>query len=367
MQIRYPFPNGQSTDIVMPLPSLPPAAGHGPVAPHEVALVTLTYGDRAELLAQCLEGVRREGMRRALVLANGLAPEPMERTRAVLEAAREAGMEIDLIESAVNLGSAAGYGRLVEMAQGDPRLRAIWFLDDDNVPRPGALARLLEAAATDPGAAVCAVRTDRTYLIRAAETGRAIPPAPGEAFGVDVLKRPRRLWLKLTRTAPNPVPTAVAVPRVPYGGLLVPSETYGRVAPPRADFVIYGDDYDYSGRLAAAAGLYLVGAARIDDLEASWNATGAAAAGPRTQTGKLAAMPADFRLYYAVRNTLFLDRGRVGFWTWPLFAVNLLLLASLVGGRALAAGRRDTARVLLRAMRDGVFGRMGRIEAFPLP
>jgi hypothetical protein len=68
-----------------------------------------------------------------------------------------------------------------------------------------------------------------------------------------------------------------------------------------------------------------------------------------------------------VRNTLFLDRGRVGFWTWPLFAVNLLLLASLVGGRALAAGRRDTARVLLRAMRDGVFGRMGRIEAFPLP
>lgn len=356
-----------------------------------VAVLTLTYGDRSALLDRMLAGVAAEGVTRVLVLANGLAPEPAARLAALAEAAPAThGVTLEIHASPVNLGSAAGYARLVAAAlarprpEADPDLGGLWFLDDDNSPRPGSLARLLSVSAARGGAAACAVRSDRRYLVEAAAGGAVSPPAAGEAFGTDlrrlatraVRKAGRKLGLSPPHMPPSvPAPEAVAFPRVPYGGLFVPAALARRVDPPRGDFVIYADDYDYSERLAAAGGLYLVGGAVVDDLEASWNASGqgrdAAEAAVRrvSQSARLATMPADFRLYYAVRNALWLDRQRVrdqaggALWFW----INLAAFAGPVLLRAALKGRRDNVAGLQAAIRDALAGRMGADPRFPLP
>lgn len=345
---------------------------HDPhLSPADIAGLTLTYGDRVAMLGQMADALHRDGVRRILVLANGLAPDPLARLHALAAANGARGLRLDIIESAVNAGSAVGFGQLLAALRDDPGIRAAWFMDDDNTPCPGALDALLAAQAAHPGATLSAVRRDRMYLMRAAATGIAPDPPAGVAFSMDLFRRPRALWQRITGRRARPAatpPASVPIARVPYGGLLVPRTLLDRVAPPRADFVLYADDYEYTERLRAAGGLFLVGAAEIEDLEASWNATGAASAGaPRSQLVRLATMPPDFRLYYALRNALYLDRKRARGAAMGVFAINLAALVAAGCLQALLRGRPDNARAIVRAARDGVTGRLGVATDFPLP
>jgi hypothetical protein len=351
--------------------NMPSNLGSGGLAPKDVSGLTLTYGDRVDLLEQMVAGLCREGVGHLMVLANGLKAEPLARLHALARDTTVRGLSMTILESPENLGSAAGFGRLLSAARSVGTVKAVWFMDDDNLPCPGALAALLAVQAMHPGAAVSAVRRDRSYLVRAARTGIAPDPAPGVAFSMDLGRRPRNLWRRLTRGGPVPAPTppaAVPIARVPYGGLLVPRALMEMVAPPREDFVLYADDYEYSERLGAAGGLFLAGAAEVEDLEASWNATGKRTPTlPQSQLVRLATMPADFRLYYSLRNALVLDRNRARGMAILPFVLNLTVLVMAGCTHAFARGRSANAQVILQAVRDGVSGRLGRSPDFPLP
>lgn len=345
--------------------------GRHTINPAEIAVLTLTYGDRSSMLAQMIAGVAAEGVQTVFVYANGLAPAPAARLQALTQ--RDDGVSVQVIHSERNVGSAAGYADLIEAAAVMPGLDGVWFLDDDNVPRPGALAELLAAQAR-VGGAVAAVRTDRAYLIESARRGFSTPPRSGEAFGVDIRTRPLRAWGKVMqrlRPSAKVVRPEVRITRVPYGGLLVPREQMVRIAAPRREFVLYADDYEYSERLHRDGGLHLVGAAMVDDLEASWNATRAkdpaAAPQKRGQLWRLAQITPDFRLYYALRNAVWLDRARVTALTVPVFAVNVGWLVLSAALRAMWLGRPANARVIVLAVWHGLTGQLGLNAEFPLP
>lgn len=322
-------------------------------------------------------GVAAQGVRRVLVFCNGLAPGPQvsaENLAARLH--EELGLRMELIHADSNLGSAAGYAALLECALADPATRAVWFLDDDNVPDEGCLSRLLEVVALKDGAAVCALRRDRAYMLEAARCGRVIPARRGEAFGIDLRRAPRRIAGRLARLAGRRAGAAgtggaentapVAADRTPYGGLLAPAAAARAIDPPRRDFVLYADDYDYASRLSRSAGLWIVPGAFVTDLEHSWNASGANA--PRlSQTARLASMTPDFRLYYALRNALRLDLGRLRPLDWPWFALNLAWLLAASAGRAALAGRLANARCILHAAGAALRGRLGADPRYPLP
>lgn len=340
-----------------------------------VGVLTLTYGDRVDMLERMVEAVAREGVRHILVMANGLAPGPLARLRVLRDSCAARELRLDIHQSPENLGSSRGFGHLLRVARAEAGLQAVWFMDDDNIPLPGALARLLEAHRRHPGAALAAVRLDRSYLIRAASTGVAEAPPAGQVFHVDLSRGPRRLLERLgllpqAEPGPHPVPAEVPVYRAPYGGLFVPRARIEDTDPPREAFVLYADDYEYTARLAGTEGLYLVGAARIEDQEASWNATGAGPWAQRSQFARLATMPPDFRLYYSIRNAVHLDRQRAaaaGASARALFWVNAA--AFLVHGclHALATGSPTNAWALWNATTDGIAGRLGPAPAFPLP
>lgn len=340
--------------------------------PQDVVVLTLTYGDRVDFLKQMVQGVAQDGVRRVIVLANGMQPQAMSRLSDLGTTLKSQNVQLEVHHSPTNVGSASGYGKLLKIAAADAQIAAVWLMDDDNCPVTGALAHLIAAHETIPDAALASVRVDRSYLVRAAATGFAEPPSHGQAFHVDLFRTVRRGLTRLNllaapKTSRGAIPDIVPITNVPYGGLFVPKARLQDVAPPREDFVIYADDYEYTNRLAAHSGLFLVGTAKIEDIETSWNATGDTAQAQVSQFDRLATMPADFRLYYSVRNALVLDRKRAQGVALFRFWINLAVFVTVGCGKAALAGNMSNARGIWRAVRDGFRGALGPASRYPLP
>ena len=342
-----------------------------------VVVLTLTYGDRAHLFVEMARAVIDQGVRRVLVFGNGLEAAPRARLEAACaDLSADGDARIDIVHADENLGSAVGYGRLIEAALADAAADAVWFLDDDNVPQAGCLAALC-AAQAGTGGAVTALRKDRAYMLQAVARGYMEPPARGEVFGKDIRKIVRRAVRKagsiIGRRTDSKGASAVTrpqapvpMPRVPYGGLLVLVGQLRRVPRPPEAFVLYADDYAFSAELAASGGLHAVPGAFIEDIEASWNASGIASR-PTSQMQQLTTSKPDFRLFYAVRNAVYLDWHRVTALSQPWFWLNMAIFVGQVGISALRRGRKDNLVCICRAIGAALGNRLGRDARYPLP
>lgn len=341
------------------------------ISPERIIVGTVTYGDRLPHLSAMMAQAAANGIRSFLVFANGLSPKLLSELRG--HQALEHDLNIEILASPTNLGPAPAYARLVEHVR--DRIESydgVLFLDDDNLLQPGALTALAIACA-QTGGAVCAVRADRSYMVEAARRGTMDDPLPGEAYGSDLRRTPLRLFRRLTRARSTPGTGApVPITRAPYGGLLVPRWQLNAIKPPRADFVIYADDYEYAGRLAAHGGLHLVPGAVVEDAEMSWNATPSDAQSSSrrasSSAARLAAANPDFRVYYALRNALVLDEERAraaGASAW--FALNRAILKRGVHARARGPARAQIRNVVEAAMRDAANRRLGYNPDYPLP
>lgn len=313
------------------------------------------------------ESAARQGVRKGIVFANGLqtaARNALEETCAVL--LRDHGLSFAVVHSETNLGPATAYARLVKCAiQDRDAIDAVLMLDDDNILSDGCITALLRA--WDGVGALSAVRSDRQYLVRAAKIGQMDVPALGEAYGFDLRKFSHRIRNRLgRRQGVADVQNLVFISRAPYGGLFVPRSLLEAVPPPRAEFVIYADDYDYTERLATAGGLHLVPNAVVDDQERSWNASPASTR-RISNVVRLAMGEPDFRIYYALRNALVLDRarsrGRGAFW----YKINLTGLRASLWANCILRNRPENLRVAWDAIRDAETNTLGLNQKYPLP
>jgi len=130
-----------------------------------------------------------------------------------------------------------------------------------------------------------------------------------------------------------------------------------RVGLPREDFVLYADDTEFSLRLRELgdARIVLERSAVIDDIDVS----GLGVTPSPTVFGQrhLVGAP-DMRLYYAVRNQVYLEWRALPGRRWE-YLCNQVLVSGLLVGVALLTRRPRKVLVLARAMRDGLTGRLG--------
>ncbi|MEA2367356.1 MAG: hypothetical protein QOH38_74 [Thermoleophilaceae bacterium] len=204
-----------------------------------VTAVVLTR-DRRELLLECVHGL----------LGGTRAPEEiLVVDNAGSDGGGEAAAElprVHVMRLERNAGSAGGFAAgLTTAASGGAEW--IWLFDDDAEPEPDALARLLEApAAADP------------------ETAALCSAVIGPDGDVDVLHR--GFVGRLIRALPAEAYQARTAPRVGYSsftGLLVRGDVARAIAPPRADFFIWGDDVEYTLRVAERGAIVLVPESRV--------------------------------------------------------------------------------------------------------
>jgi GT2 family glycosyltransferase len=234
---------------------------------------------------------------------------------------------VETLRLARNEGSAGGFraGMVAALERGADWL---WVMDDDTIPRPDALARLL--AARERLAAPPALPEPALLVSRVVWTDGAVhpmnPPAPD----------PMRMDLFLRAAERGLVPIRACT----FPSLLVRREAVERHGPPRKGFWLWADDIDFTQRILRHETGYAVpdsvAVHKTRTPHAPWDG------GPR--------------FYYAARNGLFILRGdtlsakeKVG-WTLTLAEqIRRFLVRERFRPWALA--------VVARGLRDGVLHR----------
>ena len=204
-------------------------------APESVAVVVVTF-NRCDLLRGMLAGLAAsERVPEALIVIDNAST---DETRAVLEQATNPGLQaIHLTE---NLGGAGGFHEGVRLAyeQGFDR---IWLMDDDVVPAPDCLTRLM---ATDE-ACLMAVREDTT--------GALVEKA---AIRFDLTNpltiKPKTDMVETTFRTRAAMPERVELANVAFEGFMVRREVVTAIGLPDESFFIFYDDVDFALRARAA-------------------------------------------------------------------------------------------------------------------
>jgi GT2 family glycosyltransferase len=336
-------------------------------APVRIAVVVVTYGARWHLLRCVLTALETERLvSRIVVVDNGAAPAVSESVGREFAASR---LLIEVIVMGRNSGSAGGYAAGITRARGYTDCTHLLLLDDDNRPDSGcieALARLHELARREGDVALSALRKGRAEYERLLDgrTARQILPNSFLGFRVEhLLTKP---WTRLLgRARAQHARHLMEISVAPYGGLFFSRQLANHIEPPRADFVLYGDDHEYTARLVeSGARLLLTDLAMLEDLDASWSE-----AGPGENPWIRRGAPA-WRAYYAVRNRSlverrFTDSPRVYRLNRGLY-LGLLFLCALRVHRSFGGAQRALAP-LREAVADAEANRLGECSEYPIP
>lgn len=282
-----------------------------------VAVVVVTF-NRADLLERMLTGLAAlERAPDAVFVVNNASS---DHTREVLARSELPGLVA--IHTTDNLGGAGGFHLGVKTAY-DQGYDVLWLMDDDVVPAPDCLTRLLAAE----GSCLIAVREDLT--------GALVEKA---ALHFDLrnpfVARPKRRSIDSTYAARADMPPTVEVDNVAFEGFLVRREVVEAIGLPDPSYFIFYDDVDFAIRARRAG--FAIRAVRDAVLV-------------RQLTFDQQHDLAGWKGYYMYRN-LFVVHFRYGenravrLKPWAL-ALGVVLLSPLRGGRA-------EARNAWRALRD---------------
>ncbi|HWJ65980.1 MAG TPA: glycosyltransferase family 2 protein [Nocardioides sp.] len=200
-----------------------------------VAVVVVTF-NRADLLERMLEGLGRlERAPDAVLVVNNAST---DHTRDVLERSTLPGLVA--IHTTDNLGGAGGFHLGLRTAH-EKGYDVMWLMDDDVVPAPDCLTRLLEA----DGSCLIAVREDRT--------GALVEKA---ALRFDLHNplaiRPKTASVDSTYADRAAMPATVEVENVAFEGFLVRREVVDAIGLPDPSFFIFYDDVDFAIRARRA-------------------------------------------------------------------------------------------------------------------
>lgn len=283
--------------------------------------VVVTY-NRVKLIRACLDALARQtrALDAVIVIDNAS-------TDGSGEVARSHPIATEVHTLTRNLGGAGGFaaGLALALAKYDPQW--VWLMDDDTIPYPQSHAGLIEAIDTYPGEDLAVLSSTAVWT-----DGRVHPMNRSRPrIGSGAAERARA-----EAVSAHPIRTASFV------AILLNAAHCRRAGLPYADYFIWGDDTEYSGRMLRDAHGLQVRTSVVEHQTktfASWQVD----PGPR--------------FYYDVRNKLwaYLKSGSFRWWE------RVLYLGSATLGWA-GTIRRSTQRGALvaqaaRGLRDGVFHR----------
>lgn len=209
-----------------------------------VSAVVLTY-NRRDLVEDCLRAIRAQtvSVDRIVVIDNGST----DGTADML--ARNWTDTIELHILPKNLGAAGGFNagiRTAYRSQAD----AIWVMDDDVMPDPDALERLIAADGL-----LRARDLDPPFVISTARTpGGIVTNVPDIDLTRNSLSYQN--WPELLEHC------LVPVRRATFVSILLPRATIDEFGLPIASMFIWGEDTEYTARITQERAGYLVGNSR---------------------------------------------------------------------------------------------------------
>jgi GT2 family glycosyltransferase len=283
-----------------------------------IGAVVVTY-NRKELLRESLDAVLAQTRRpdHVVVVDNASTdgtPEMVEREYPGLE----------VVRLATNEGAAGGFhealARGVELG-----FDWLWTLDDDTIPRPDALERLLAARDRLDGLPEPVMLYSRVLWTDGSVHPMNLPNIDG--------RDPQRFIQGIANTLP-PLRWGT------FPSLLVRADAVRRHGPPRKAFFLWSDDIDFTARILRNEPGYFV----PDSVAVH-----------KTPTAHHPYQGGD-RFYYAVRNGLWVMRGDA-LDRMELIGHTMLITGQVIRYLLHERFRPHAAGVVLRGLRDGVLKR----------
>jgi GT2 family glycosyltransferase len=328
---------------------------------HHIVVVTVTYGDRWPHLLQVIPAVFQQGIvDQLLIVDNASEYDVATKIRATFPQFLD---RILVLPQTENLGSAGGFSTGLKKAYA---LNAdfVYLIDDDNLPEDQALLILYEGWKNVRERSLVALLSFRYQnlpnLKKAAygEEVRYFHDKPNSFLGFSVTNA----LAKLNKPAKLHKPGGELLPQVkilqaPYGGLFLPRGTIDRIGFPNEDLYLYADDTEYSYRIIQQGGeILMLTASRLKDLETSWwsdsNSLNKKWSVPLLEEG-------GFKAYYSTRNlTWFLWKNLSP--NPLLFLFNGLIYLGYLLLMAIVSKRMKAFWTILRAVKDGLLGRLGK-------
>ncbi len=335
--------------------------------------VIVTYGARKSLLYATLQAALGSGIDRAVVVDNG-SRWPVRR-----DLAEDFAERVDVVRLGKNAGSApgfkAGIARALEL--GAERLL---ILDDDLALTPQTVERLqrsLDHSAARSGFARCAVcayrksAMERMILVEGQGLARAVAP-PILRFSIMRLlrglvahTRPSLTSEMFKAQGPTAPSETSRVAFAPYGGVFIHRSAVEWIGLPDERFSLYWDDVEWTYRLTARGGSIVIDrGAPLGELEISHPFR-------KPHISRFHSLllrdagPGDYRIYYEIRNAIYFSaypaRRDISYLGVRVAAFRLGIFAL-----GIALRRNARSRVIREAVNDGLNGRLGYNEKYPL-
>ncbi|MGN0983386.1 MAG: glycosyltransferase family 2 protein, partial [Gemmiger sp.] len=205
-----------------------------------VAAVVVTY-NRLALLQQCVEALRAQTVRCDILIVDNASAD---------ETARWLACQTDLHcrNTGSNLGGAGGFNCGMRWAV-QAGYDYVWIMDDDTLPRPDALQKLLEADA-------CLGGPEHYGFLSS-----AVLWTDGHECAMNRQKAARDFYRYIEYVRYG----LLSVQQATFVSLLFPKETILRWGLPIKDFFIWGDDLEYTRRIAVRgkAPCFLAGQSQV--------------------------------------------------------------------------------------------------------
>ena len=295
-----------------------------------VAAVFATM-DRAKTAEACVKALAQQTcLPKWVIIADN---DSTDDTVAVLESLSDLPFHLIVHQMGENLGNAGGVKAVMELAF-SLGADAVWILDDDSWPRPPCLAAMLEGA-WNPGVVRHALQIDPLTLqftwplqIRSGTGG----------------------WQLVKNEAAMP-DCAKVTSRISWTGALLPREVWKVVGPVNGELFIRGEDEEYPWRIEQAGFTQEAIRGALMDHPGPlsvihWKLLG--------KSFFFEKGLADWKLYYKVRNMVWLKKLQRGKFHSILMASSYLVFAVVVDGV-------QRLPLLIRAILDGWHGRLGKM------
>ncbi|WP_246954736.1 glycosyltransferase [Brachybacterium sp. Marseille-Q7125] len=210
-----------------PVPETPASAAHPDLASARVVAVVVTY-NREQLLQECLDGL----------LAQHRAPDAVviidnASTDRSGEVADQHEIDADVVHLRRNVGGAGGFAAGIARALVRHEADWVWVMDDDTVPRPEALSALLDALGASP--------------VRLSVLSSRAVWTDGRDHPMNTQRQRLNASAQEKRDAARAGGTAIRT--ASYVSALLNAQDVRRLGLPYADYFLWSDDFEHTGRL----------------------------------------------------------------------------------------------------------------------
>jgi GT2 family glycosyltransferase len=329
----------------------------------KICAITVTYGDRFDLLSQVVDSILKQGVEKIIVVDNNSHKNSREQLKS-LESRLEG--KLDVVYLAENTGSANGYKTGFKKAFEYEDCDFFWLLDDDNLPDDNALKVLAENwnaidnEDKERSTALLSLREDRYEYVQAAH-GVSTEKCFGRENGFirfHLLNLPYLIRKRLKIEKHSKTIERIKVPYAPYGGLFFHRKLLSVIGYPDEKYFLYHDDIEFSHRISGINGsIFLVSDSVIKDIDIPWYESGEKTFFRVTDINE----GSDDKVYYGTRNTVYFQHNKIvnNKAVWNLHKFIYMTIIWLI---ALASGKKSRYSLIKKAIEDGMAGRLGKMD-----